>query len=98
MAAGDSPEKGNPTISAATVYNHGSGMINRFVLGVCCSLSEIKKEPSEGGRLFTVQAQRACGLLSHVLDVRIGSETGVVGQVPAGMIGVVIDDNVIRIP
>src|SRR5579862_7490998 len=39
------------------------------------------------------------GLLrSEVIYVDIGSETDVIGEIPAGMIGIVVDDDVVRIP
>jgi hypothetical protein len=38
------------------------------------------------------------GGLAEVLDVDVGSEAGVVGEVPAGVVGVFVDDDVVTVP
>jgi len=37
-------------------------------------------------------------LLSEILNVNVGAEAGVVGKVPAGVVGVVINDDVVGVP
>ena len=37
-------------------------------------------------------------LLSQILHVRIGAQARVISQIPSGMIGIVVDDNVVRVP